>query len=166
MMILMSSCVPPVENQPSPNPSFPSATPHIIGTEVFSTNTPSVNNLQTPTTPIPSPIIHSVISITTPEEAIAEIKALFSMVANIVTAEPQVIGASQDIYILPRAGGWDIVFWEGTGDCMAGCLNNHYWYYKVEKIGQISQVGEFERVYNVSSNDFILRGMPLWGIPN
>ncbi len=104
-------------------------------------------------------------TITSPEEAIAAVKARHAFLAGMVTAEPKSIGISQNIIVQPTNDGWQVIFWQGASDCEAGCLNNHYWYFSVEKNGQVAQKGEFERNYDPKLNDFVKKGTPLWGVP-
>jgi hypothetical protein len=111
----------------------------------------------------PSPISGQII--TDADEAVSAIKAHFPEVSEIEASDPTTIGISQDIYIHPIDPGWKIIFWQGSGDCPSGCLNDHYWYFSVKKNGEISLSGEFERIFDPFSGDYIITGEPLWGIP-
>lgn len=99
------------------------------------------------------------------EAAIALVKAKFPNVAHIKQTPPGTIGASTNILIVyPRQDAIYLVFWEGWGDCPAGCINHRYYYFMVKE-GVASQVGEYARIYNTAKNDFDVSGTPLWGIP-
>jgi len=58
-----------------------------------------------------------------------------------------------------------LVFWEGWGDCEAGCINNRYSYFSAKKDGSITKVGEYVRSYNEDKNAFETTGAPMWGVP-
>ena len=127
--------------------------------EVRSVDNLTQNVTPTPTPPsIPTPIANA-------DAAIALVKARFSEVSKIQKAGSGIIGASTGIQVFERADGWDIAFWQGSGDCPSGCINNHYYYFSVKKDGTITKVGEYARNYNASANSFDTTGAPLWGYP-
>ena len=99
------------------------------------------------------------------DDAIAAIKVRYPQVAKIQKTGTGVIGASTNITTIQRADGWDFVFWEGSGDCPSGCINNHYYYFSAKKNGSIAQVGEYTRTFNADQNTFDTTGAPMWGIP-
>ncbi len=99
------------------------------------------------------------------DAAVAAVKAKFVEVAKIQRAGAGVIGASTQITVLERADGWDLVFWEGSGDCPAGCINNRYYYFSVKKDGRVTKVGEYASSYVFLTNSFETSGTPMWGIP-
>lgn len=123
-----------------------------------------VENLTQNTTPTPTPSSTSA-SIANANAAIALVKARFSEVSKIQKTGGGIIGASSDIQVLERADGWDLAFWEGSGDCPSGCINNHYYYFSVKKDGTITKIGEYARNYNASTNSFDTSGAPMWGYP-
>lgn len=98
------------------------------------------------------------------DAAIAAVKAKFD-VARIQKSGSRVIGASTNITVLEHADGWDLVFWEGSGDCPAGCINNHYYYFSVKKDGRVNKVGEYSSSYVFLTNSFETTGAPMWGVP-
>ncbi len=112
--------------------------------------------------PIPS---RSPLPVTNADAAIAVIKAQFPQVAKIQKIGSGIIGASQNIFVFERHDGWDIAFWEGSGDCPAGCINNIYYYFSVKKDGRLTKVGEYTRIYNSSTNSFDVTGSPMLGVP-
>ena len=109
-------------------------------------------------TPAPSPVSNA-------DAAIALVKAQFVEVARIQKSPAGAIGVSQNIFVFERAEGWDIAFWQGDGDCPAGCINNRYYYYSVSKAGRATKVGEYARIYSAQKNSFDVSGAPMWGIP-
>jgi len=121
------------------------------------------------TTPQPTPT-RTITPILTPiagvDIAIAAVKARFPEVANIYVTGTGTIGATTDIkVIMPRQDAWYLIFWEGWGDCVAGCINNRYSYFVVESSGRVSKAGEYARVFNADKNAFETTGTPLWGVP-
>jgi hypothetical protein len=99
------------------------------------------------------------------DAAIAAVKVKFPEVAHIKPAPRGTIGASTDITVIaPRTDAWYLVFWEGSGDCPAGCINNRYYYFVV-KDGQAAKAGEYARIYNSATNSYDVVGAPMWGVP-
>ncbi|HEX7594257.1 MAG TPA: hypothetical protein VF429_08815 [Anaerolineae bacterium] len=112
-----------------------------------------------------NPVSSSPASISNADSAIAAVKARFPAVTQIEKTPKGTIGASTNITALDRADGWDLVFWEGWGDCPAGCINNRYYYFSVKQDGSVAQVGEYARVFNADKNSFDLTGAPMWSVP-
>jgi len=99
------------------------------------------------------------------EAAMALVKSKFPNVAHIKPTPPGTIGASTNIFVVyPRQDAIYLVFWEGWGDCPAGCINHRYYYFMVKE-NVVTQVGEYARVYNSAKNDFEVSGVPMWGVP-
>lgn len=94
------------------------------------------------------------------EEAIALVKQYFPEVKKIQKTQSE-IGKTMDIRAKGtlEKDGWRILFWQGSGDCPAGCLNNKQWYFIVIKTGIIRKVGESERVFNSRKNAFDESGL-------
>ncbi|MBI5304794.1 MAG: hypothetical protein HY868_21850 [Chloroflexi bacterium] len=151
-----------------PSVALPIATP---APSAIATLAPSATPSPIPPTPIPTvtrviPTRTLVPSVNTSDAAIAIIKKQFPEVAHIKPKSAGAIGASTDIkVILPRQDAWLIVFWEGWGDCPAGCINHRYTYFAVERDGRVTRVGEYSRIYNAEKNAFEEKGSPLWGVP-
>jgi hypothetical protein len=113
-----------------------------------------------------SPLVMTpTLSIPDAARAIAAVKLQFVQVAQIQSKAPGSIGATTDITAFERADGWDLVFWQGSGDCPAGCIDNHYFYFSAKKDGQVMQAGEYLRKYNADKNSFDTTGAPMWGVP-
>ena len=116
------------------------------------------NDVSATATPSPTPVPNS-------DAAIAIIKSRFTQVSKIQKSSAGAIGASSDIRVFEQSDGWDIAFWQGTGDCPSGCINNHYYYFSVKKDGTIVNAGEYVRNFNDSTNSFDITGSPMWGYP-
>ena len=99
------------------------------------------------------------------DEAIRLVQQKFPELRSIQRMPSGSIGASTDIIVQDRPGGWNIIFWQGSGDCPAGCINNHYWYLSVDKSGSVTMAGEFVREFDSASNVVKTRGVPMWGVP-
>lgn len=99
------------------------------------------------------------------EVAISLVKSRFAEVAKIQRAASGSIGGSQNIIVFEHPDGWDIAFWQGEGDCPAGCINNRYWYFSVMQDGRVSKAGEYVRSFNSQKNEFDVSGAPMWGVP-
>lgn len=99
------------------------------------------------------------------DAAIAAVQARFPETAKIKKAVPNTIGGTTDIKIFDRGEGWEIAFVEGWGDCMAGCINNRYYYFSIRKDGRLTKVGEYARVFNDATNSYQTSGVPMWGVP-
>lgn len=98
--------------------------------------------------------------ISTEAEAIAAVKQRNKEVRHIQKTS-DAIGQSMDIRSKETVQGWKILFWEGSGDCPAGCLNDHEWYFVVEKSGRVERIGEHERIYNSRKNGYDEKGVYL-----
>jgi hypothetical protein len=126
----------------------PTSTPSRVPTQMANTNTPTFS----------APVSGA-------DAAIALVKSRFPEVAHINKTGAGIIGASTNITVIaPRQDQWWLVFWEGWGDCPAGCINNRYRYFIVED-GRVTQVGEYARVFNSEKNTFDITGAPMWGVP-
>ena len=98
--------------------------------------------------------------ITDEEGAIAIVKQYFPEVKKIQKTK-SAVGQSMNIITKEtlEKDGWRILFWQGSGDCPAGCLNNQYWYFIVTRTGIIRKIGEFKRVFNPRKNAFDETGL-------
>lgn len=96
------------------------------------------------------------------EGAIALVKQHFTEVNKIQKTQSAVgqtmnIGTKETL----EKDGWRILFWQGSGDCPAGCLNNQQWYFIVTKTGIIRKISESKRVFNSRKNAFDESGLSL-----
>ena len=139
-------------SDPSPSASTPTSTPS-------STATPGATRTVQARTATPAISSGA-------DAAIAAVKAQFPKVANIKPSGAGMIGATTNITVIaPRVNEWWLVFWEGWGDCPAGCINNRYSYFSVDKDGRATQAGEYARIFNSDKNTFDITGAPMWSIP-
>jgi hypothetical protein len=99
------------------------------------------------------------------EAAVAAVKSRFPEMMKVKPAGTSLIGGETDLKSFERGDGWDLVFSESWGDCLAGCNNNRYSYFSVKKDGRIQKIGEFSRVFNSASDSFDTAGASLWGVP-
>jgi len=106
----------------------------------------------------PTPFVSSDAAIRLAQQKFPELRSIQKMPTDR-------IGAATDIIVQDRPGGWNIIFWQGSGDCPAGCINNHYWYLSVEKSGSVTLAGEFVREFDSASNAVKIRGVPMWDVP-
>lgn len=90
----------------------------------------------------------------TKEKAIFLVQKSFPEVKSIKETPSVTIGKSMDIYAKQKDGFWKMLFWQGSGDCEAGCLNGHEWYFIVRSNSSVEKVGEFERNFNSRKNGY------------
>jgi hypothetical protein len=100
--------------------------------------------------------------ITNVDEAIILVQKNFSAVSNIKKSTSP-FGSSANIFTSESMtkDGWNLKFWKGSGDCEAGCLNSHEWYFTVTKQGIITKVGEYEKTFNSLINGYDVSGESL-----
>lgn len=99
----------------------------------------------------------------TKEKAIALIKNRYPELKNIEETPEVTIGKSMDIRAKQEDDLWKILFWQGSGDCPAGCLNDHEWYFTVKNNGSVEKAGEFERNFNSRKNGYDEKGIRIPG---
>ena len=120
---------------------------------------------QPPAAVSPAPTPTPAVVVTNADQATAVAQQKFPELKDIKQTPPGAIGASSNITVLDQPDGWNIVFWQGSGDCPAGCINNHYWYVTVHKTGEVALAGEYAQEFNSAANATQTRGQPMWGIP-
>ena len=103
----------------------------------------------------------NVVGINSEEEAIIRVKTAYPEVKD-VKKTSDIIGKSMNISAKETELGWKLMFWQGSGDCPAGCINNHYWYFIVYKNGKVEKIGEYEKTYNSRKNSADETGSPIW----
>jgi hypothetical protein len=153
-VLLRSAPMPTPTSTVTITPTLTSTTTRVATTSTLSSTTRTI---------VPTMTIAS--SISNADAAIAAVQARFPLVAKIQRVPANVIGASTSITVIDRSDGWDLVFREGSGDCMAGCINNRYYYFSVKKDASIKQAGEYSRIYNADKNNYETSGSPLWDVP-
>lgn len=103
------------------------------------------------------------VEILTKQQAIDAVKRQYPEVRSIDETPEQTIGKSMDIRVTQRSDGWRLLFWQGSGDCPAGCLNDHEWYFVVHGDGTLEKKGEYERIYNSKQNGYDEKGARIEG---
>jgi len=96
-----------------------------------------------PPIPSPSPSAAPVGPATTPDEAAALVIASDARFKGIEKKNPDLIGACCFYEVAATGGGSFAVTIEvGWGDCPAGCMNRHRWFYVVNQDGAIALLRE------------------------
>ncbi|HXG39870.1 MAG TPA: hypothetical protein VNJ28_02915 [Candidatus Limnocylindrales bacterium] len=80
--------------------------------------------------------------VTSPEEAIAAVKALEPRFASLGPPDPGLIGQAHWIAAEPVGDGYRVEVRVGWGDCPAGCIHEHRWVYAVGRDGRVELLGE------------------------
>lgn len=73
--------------------------------------------------------------------------------------------ATASAYLEPD-GRFQVVFRRGDGDCVAGCIDNEYWYFDSGPGCAPEQVGYYSSIDDNAGNCFHESGMALWGEPH
>lgn len=84
----------------------------------------------------------SVAPVTTPEAAVAAIRARTPWFDGIEARDPDLIGQAASWIAETTEDGLRVTFEVGWGDCQAGCIDRHTWTWDVAKDGTVSWVGE------------------------
>lgn len=111
------SATPPASPSPSAAASEPSASPP--------TGSPPGSAAPGPTT------------ISSPEAAAAVVLASDPRFAGLTAKDPDLIGQCCFYTVAPAADGWAVTIEIGWGDCPAGCIDRHHWFYSVHSDGTI-----------------------------
>lgn len=72
--------------------------------------------------------------------------------------------SSISAYLEPD-GAFSLVFRRGDGDCLAGCINNEYWYVKADDTCAPQQAGYYKRTFKSDGNCFEESGAAMWDEP-
>src|SRR5947209_1699422 len=148
----------PAVSQPTELPAAAAGTPRAplspTPTPAAATATPTRTTQSTA-----APVLNS------PDDAIRLAQQKFPALKAVQKKPDGTMGASSDIIVQARAGGWNLIFWQGSGDCPAGCINNHYWYVAVDMADGATWRGEAERVFASASNTMKTTGAPQWVRP-
>jgi len=112
LVAILAACSPAVTPGPSgpPSPSAPA---------------PSSSAAPGPTT------------VTSPEAAAALVLAADPRFAGLGPQDPNRIGECCFYAAEPTAGGYEVTIEIGWGDCPAGCINRHHWFYTVATDGSV-----------------------------
>jgi hypothetical protein len=125
----------------SPNASAPaSASPTLAP----SASWPSASSSPATPTPSPSPSGQpGAAQVATPAQAAALVLASNPRFANVHSLTPGLIGASAWYEAsLSMDGNYSVAVTLGSGDCQAGCINQHTWHYSVTPDGTVSLISD------------------------
>jgi hypothetical protein len=86
--------------------------------------------------PLPS-VAPGPTSITSPEAAAALVLASDPRFAGLKAQDPNLIGQCCFFTASPGAEGFAVTIEIGWGDCPAGCINRHHWFYSVKTDGTV-----------------------------
>ena len=87
-----------------------------------------------PSSGLPTPTPSAVL---TPEAAVARVLALDPRFAGLRPSDPAAIGQCCSYTVTPNATGFDVIVEIGWGDCPAGCISRHHWFYAVATDGTV-----------------------------
>lgn len=80
----------------------------------------------------------SAAAVTTPEAAAALVLASDSRFTGIEPKNPDLIGGCCFYEVTPKGDGYTVMVEIGWGDCPAGCINRHHWFYTVTNDGTVT----------------------------
>jgi hypothetical protein len=121
----------------SSSPTPPTATPPMGGSPSASPSFSAV-----PPSVWPSPPVGS-IELADPARAVALVLASDPRFAQVSPLTPGLVGASAWYEVSPaKDGQFSVSVTLGSGDCQAGCINQHTWHYTVSADGQVTLVGD------------------------
>jgi hypothetical protein len=121
-LLILGACSPTATPLPSaaPSGSSPSGSP---------TGSPAGS---APASSAPGPT-----SISSPEAAAAAVLASDPRFAGLTAKDPDLIGQCCFYTVTPAADGYTVTIEIGWGDCPAGCIDRHHWFYAVRTDGTI-----------------------------
>jgi len=71
-----------------------------------------------------------------------QLSAIYERVPSVVWSEPNLTFVfSSDLFLRRLDPGTSFLYWRGSGDCPSGCINNEYWYLRLEQ--DIEYVGTY-----------------------
>jgi hypothetical protein len=106
---------------------------------------------------------------TTVAQLIEQLHATHAELADIASIAPaDTADGPQGLYAFLREdGSLALVFRQGSNDCLAGCIDNEYWYFETRDDCVPAQVGHYAATFDNSggANCWALTGAPIWGRP-
>ncbi|MBA2718056.1 MAG: carboxypeptidase regulatory-like domain-containing protein [Chloroflexi bacterium] len=109
------------------------ATIAILATGCSPATTPS------PSSPSTSPsAAPSASAVTTPEAAAALVLASDARFTGLKAKNPDLIGGCCFYEVVPKGSNYEVMVEIGWGDCPAGCINRHHWFYTVTPAGTVT----------------------------
>lgn len=82
------------------------------------------------------------------------------------TRAPEIGGDGSFVFSYLRSdGSFAFVIKVGSMDCLAGCIDNEYWYFETDAKCAAQAVGHYHRGFDNAANCFTIEGDPKWGVP-
>ena len=106
--------------------------------ELNATATISVSPTPTGGTRTPVPVTQ----VTSPAQAAAVVFASDPKFSSVTQAKPGAIGQAVSYQASQGGDGFTVSITMGSGDCLAGCINQHTWNYSVSGAGAVTLVSE------------------------
>jgi hypothetical protein len=103
--------------------------------------TPTPTPTSTPSSPTPSPSFGPT-SVASVAQAAALVFASDPRWAQMVPLRPDLIGASMWYEAFEAVDGFTVTITAGSGDCEAGCIDQHRWNYHVDYDATVTLAGE------------------------
>ena len=95
-----------------------------------------------PTPPATPPTSQAPTAVTSPAQAAALVFASDERWAQMVPLRADMIGQSTWYEAFAGIDSFLVNITVGSGDCMAGCIDQHVWHYEVDSGGNVSLIGE------------------------
>lgn len=92
-------------------------------------------------TPAPSPTTGA-LTVTSPAQAAALVFASDPRWASMIPMRPDLIGASMWYEASATVDGFIVAITAGSGDCQAGCIDQHTWTYHIDPDGTVTLTGD------------------------
>lgn len=106
---------------------------------------------------------------TTLAEMIAQAQDAYPDLASVTTlygASGDSASSSELIYAFEKPNGaFQLAFFQGSGDCPAGCIDSAWTYIEMNENCEPERAGSFSAIYSGESNCREVAGSPLWGMP-
>ena len=77
-------------------------------------------------------------AVTTPEAAAALVLASDARFTGLEAKNPDIIGGCCFYEVAPKGSNYEVMVEIGWGDCPAGCINRHHWFYTVTPAGTVT----------------------------
>jgi hypothetical protein len=98
-------------------------------------------------------------------DAVREGQPEFADIEDLYVPDPNRGGDRSYIYAFAtKDGGFALVFRRGAGDCLAGCIDNEYWYFRTDSACRPQALGHFLPRF-APSGCLNTEGFPLWDHP-
>ncbi|MBA2380597.1 MAG: carboxypeptidase regulatory-like domain-containing protein [Chloroflexi bacterium] len=132
-------------SDPRPRPAIPHAIPTLLALvlAIGACSGPATPSASTgPTASVAPSAAPSATTIDSPEAAAAAVLATDPRFAGLKRQDPNLIGGCCFYTVIPTATGYDLTIEIGWGDCPAGCIDRHHWFYSVATDGTVQLLSE------------------------